>query len=290
MRHLTRRASPVASPRKRSWLRSFLRAAALTSVLGGAATGTWWYQMNPERVLELAGELAALESRLVALESESRENINRLGVDLGLVVSRVAVAGRVNTPKKALSDALGLDIGAPILAVRPDALRERIEALGWVARATVERHFPDTIRVTLVERTPVALWWNEDRKLLIDIKGAVIGLDTEGHWSHLKPVIGANAPAHFGELVAILAVHPRIESRIAAVIRTGGRRWTLNLDNGIDVHLPEQGVASALARLAHYATERWLFDRDIIVVDMRLEDRIAVRPLRPPKRLRGPGI
>jgi cell division protein FtsQ len=49
------------------------------------------------------------------------------------------------------------------------------------------------------------------------------------------------------------------------------------LKNGLEVRLPEVGVASALERLVGLDRERKLLTRDIAVVDLRLADRITVR-------------
>ncbi len=56
-----------------------------------------------------------------------------------------------------------------------------------------------------------------------------------------------------------------------------GRRWTLKVDNGIDVRLPEQGASAALARLARLEREHKLLDRDVIAIDLRMADRVVVR-------------
>jgi cell division protein FtsQ len=55
------------------------------------------------------------------------------------------------------------------------------------------------------------------------------------------------------------------------------RRWNLRLLNGIDVRLPETDVAAALDRLVALDREKKLFTRDIIMVDLRLPDRVTVR-------------
>ena len=43
------------------------------------------------------------------------------------------------------------------------------------------------------------------------------------------------------------------------------------------VQLPAEGVEDALQRLASVEAAEGLFDRDIVAIDMRLHDRIAIR-------------
>src|SRR5258708_318008 len=58
---------------------------------------------------------------------------------------------------------------------------------------------------------------------------------------------------------------------------TGGRRWSLRLRNGLDVRLPETEVASALERLVALDGDAKLISRDIVLIDLRLKDRVTVR-------------
>jgi cell division protein FtsQ len=62
-----------------------------------------------------------------------------------------------------------------------------------------------------------------------------------------------------------------------AAVLVGGRRWDLHLDQGVTVKLPENHVREALAQLVKLDREKQLLARDVIVVDLRLPDRVTVR-------------
>jgi cell division protein FtsQ len=64
---------------------------------------------------------------------------------------------------------------------------------------------------------------------------------------------------------------------VRASVLVGERRWNLRLKNGIDVRLPESGVATALERLVALDREKNLITRDILAIDLRLPDRVTVR-------------
>jgi cell division protein FtsQ len=70
---------------------------------------------------------------------------------------------------------------------------------------------------------------------------------------------------------------PDLRERITAAVRVGGRRWSLKLDDGIDVHLPETGLDNALLRLADLDKSQQLLARDVEAVDLRLPDRLVLR-------------
>jgi cell division protein FtsQ len=215
---------------------------------------------------------------------------------LGFAVREVYADGRVRTAPEALRAQLGISVGQPILAVDPVATRARLEQLPWVERASVERLLPDRIEVRLIERQPLALWQRADRFALIDRGGEVIAPDVAAldagqgpgaadphadpaiRWGQLRVLVGDEAPRHAARLFALLSTEPELWARVAAATWVGDRRWTLRLDNRIDVLLPEQGMLSAWRFLAQKAREDALLERAISVVDLRfLPKRLRLR-------------
>ena len=79
-----------------------------------------------------------------------------LGLHTKLFAARVVtVVGAVHTPASAVIAAGGLTNDPPLIDVG-SGTAARIERLPWVAKATVERRWPDGVRVVVTERTPVA--------------------------------------------------------------------------------------------------------------------------------------
>ncbi|MBF0333428.1 MAG: cell division protein FtsQ/DivIB [Alphaproteobacteria bacterium] len=196
----------------------------------------------------------------------------------GLAVREVFVEGRVRTPAGELLAAVAVDRGAPILAVDLNAVRQRVERLSWVRRAVVERHLPDTVLVSIVEREPVARWQIGGRFVLVDAEGATIPVEVSP-FAALPLVVGDDAPAHAAALVAMLAEEPELARRVKAAVRVSGRRWNLVLDRlegGIDVRLPEENADAAWRRLARYSREENLLDRRLTMIDLRVPDRLVI--------------
>ena len=65
---------------------------------------------------------------------------------------------------------------------------------------------------------------------------------------------------------------------MVAAVRVGERRWNLQLNNGADVMLPEGHEVAALDRLVQLQQDHALLDRPLVAVDMRLPDRLVLRP------------
>jgi cell division protein FtsQ len=182
------------------------------------------------------------------------------GIDLR--VQQIVINGRSNTPEDQLRAALGVAVGDPILGFS----------------VAVERRLPGTLVVDLVERRPFAIWQKDRKFLLIDRNGEVVTNEAVEQFSNLPLVVGAGAPAHAAELLDALNKVPDIDDRVAAAVRVGERRWNLQLKNGIVVMLPEDHQDSALAKLHELEQTEALLDRPLVFVDLRLPDRLTIRP------------
>jgi cell division protein FtsQ len=265
MRFLKRRAN-VRAPRRRvapRWLRPALKTAAVALVLGGVGFGLGW--------LWRAGLVR------IAAETVSQRTL-AASAAAGLSVDDVLVVGRVETSRADVLAAIGATRGMPILAIDPAAAKARLEQLPWIKAAIVERRLPGTVFVHLTEREPVALWQREGRLQPVDREGKVVATADIERFGHLLIVVGAGAPAHAPGLIAMLAAEPAIAERVSAAVRIGNRRWNLQLDNGIELRLPESDQARAWSWLANLEREHRVLAREVASIDLRLPDRLIVRP------------
>lgn len=197
--------------------------------------------------------------------------------EAGLAVNRVLVAGRERTDRQTLVDALGIGIGEPILGVEIETARQRVAALPWVREVTIERYLPDAIVVTVVERRPLAIWQNEGTFHVVDAEGMVIDGARAGDFPDLLVVVGPDAPRGAADLLAVMERTPDLRTRVAAAVRVSDRRWNLKLDDGIEIQLPEDDLASAWTMLVELDRKEQLLARDVQAVDLRLPDRLVLR-------------
>ena len=266
MRQITARSLPAAKPRWRRpvprWLGASIRyggAALLVALLGG--TGVWlWKNGVAQR-----GYTAILDA---ALQTSS---------GLGLRVGDIMVEGRHETPAQDLLTALGAKRGAPILALDLAAARQRIEMLPWVRVASIERRWPRLVFVRIEERAPLALWQSGGKIKLVDREGKVIDGADVGRFAQLPMVVGDGAPRQAPAFLDMLAKVPELARHVESGIWVGNRRWNIHLNEGIDVRLPEANPDDALRRLAELDAKQQLLSRDIVMIDLRLPDRLIVR-------------
>jgi len=92
-----------------------------------------------------------------------------------LRVGRLEVRGSHFLSEGEVRELVGAAVGERILALDIEALKARLRASPWVADATVTRALPDTVRVEIRERVPLALA-ELDRLYLMDENGGLIDI------------------------------------------------------------------------------------------------------------------
>ncbi len=196
---------------------------------------------------------------------------------VGFALEDVQVSGNVETSDIDILQQLGLDGSTSVVAINAHAARDKLMELPWVTDAHVQKIYPRGLMVQLVERKAAGIWQHGDALSLIDARGDVIAPLTGARHADLPLYVGLGADRHSDELEARLLFHPELRARVKAAIRIADRRWDLRLDNGVTISLPEDNVGAALKRFAAFDAGRDVLSRDITAVDLRLDDRIALR-------------
>lgn len=198
-------------------------------------------------------------------------------VAAGMGVEDVTVLGRNRTTKAELLSVLAVDQGTSILRFDPEEARLALESLPWVLNARVTRRLPGHIHIALEERRAFALWQHKKELNLVDRVGTVIDGADLSRFGHLPLVVGEGANVHAAEAVALMRAHKELTPMVEAATRVGDRRWTMRLENGIDVALPEEDAKAAWEEFSVLVREDGILNREITTVDLRIPGRPTVR-------------
>ena len=205
------------------------------------------------------------------------------GRDAGFVLDQLRVDGADRTTKEDILAALDVEDGIPLMSIDLVKLRERMEALEWVKAATVARRLPNELSITLEERLPFALWQLDGNVALIDPDGAIITRNGLKEFSDRLLLVGVGVPDAASDLVYLLSLAPKVGGRIRSAIRISNRRWDLIFDNGIRLKLPASSEnynpSMAWSQFVLQEEKHRLLDREISVIDLRLQDRMVMRVL-----------
>jgi cell division protein FtsQ len=230
--------------------------------------------------LLLGGAAFVVVSRIGALPASAplSAHIDDLMIMAGLGVDEIHVTGYAYTEVRDIFAALQLDQPTSLLRYNPEAARRRVEALAWVRRATVTRVLPGSVEVRVTERTPIAVWLNDGSASLVDAEGRELARVAPSTQEALPRISGVGAPEAVNALLAALEKQPALAARVRVSERIGQRRWSLDLDNGSRIHLPDKGEVAALGRFMEHTESAALLGEPRRVIDLRVDDRIAVSP------------
>lgn len=196
---------------------------------------------------------------------------------VGLGVDRITISGLVELHPNEVLEVAGIDPKISTVFFDASQARERLAGQPLIEEASVRKLFPGEIAIQLKEREAFALWQLNGEISIISSDGTVIDQMRDSRFAHLPLVVGPEANLRAREYVALLAEAGALRNRIRGATLVSGRRWTLKLDNGLDVRMPEIGVTEAMRRLDRLAREDRILDKDVIAIDMRQPDRVTLR-------------
>ncbi len=207
--------------------------------------------------------------------------------------SRLEIIGVNYASRQQVLEKFAGDIGRSIFRVPLERRRAMLEEICWVESAAVARVWPDRLRVTLRERTPVAFLRTVAGLALIDAQGVI--LERPSRASFTFPVLSG-----FSESDLIEARRQRMRLYLAMMQELDSEGASHSLDiSEVDLADPEDARVIVTAPdsggsvLVHLGNTRFLdryrtylahirqwqqqFDK-IHSVDLRYERQIVVNP------------
>lgn len=272
------RAKAPPSPAKRPAARN-PRAPAQARAQGAGG-------MSPKHALIAAAGVLALAFVGVLATGHRGERIVQAmqsGIDgrfgqAGFKLRAVHVQGASAMATRDILAAADVHKDQPMLGLDLEALRQRVQSVGWVKEARIVRLLPDTLVIAVVERRQMAVWQHNGRTVVIDDHGEVIPEAQAGRFPTLPLVVGAGAAEHAPMILPAIAQRPRLMDRIDALVRVDDRRWDLRLKDGSIIQLPAVGEEEALMQLEQLDQRSRLLELGFERIDLRNPDVVAVRP------------
>jgi cell division protein FtsQ len=220
--------------------------------------------------LVLGGQYDALRQQ----HGEPRDIAARI---VGFGLDKITISGIAQLSEREVLKIGGISPLHSLPFMSAADIRERLEKTPLVKSAVVRKLYPNELAITLVEREPYALWQLNGELFVVAPDGTVIDRMSDARFASLPLVVGDQANKRAATYVALLEAAGPLRSQIRAGMLVSGRRWTLKMENGLDVRLPEENAAEAVARLARLEREQHILDKDVLALDLRIPDRVVVR-------------
>lgn len=261
------------------------RGARNASAVPGKLAAVGKLDLSPRAVVismlagvAVLGVVLATGARAERIGASVSHRIDAMTTGMGLSLQRVHISGASPEATPAIRQALEVTRGQPITSIDLDAMKTRLQTVGWVREARVVRKLPDTLDVQIIEHQRLAVWQMDGHTFVIDGQGKVIPGADAGLYPQLPLIVGRGADTAAAELMPLLLQRPRLFGRIDAMVRVDERRWNLRLKDGGLIQLPAIDQDSALIRLDAMDQRERLLDLGFSRVDLRTPDAVALRP------------
>lgn len=155
-------------------------------------------------------------------------------------------------------------------------LRQDLLAIPWAQEVTVEKIWPDTIKIQLIEKSPVAFW----NKNFITEDGHIY--DTKCQQSDF---FLANLSGPDNQQLKVLQIYQKLSKlltkqglEVSSLKLNDNNTWELSLSNGIRLYLGQQDLEKRLERfLQAYSLLFHNKKVDSCHVDLRFQHGMTVR-------------
>jgi len=212
------------------------------------------------------------------VEARAHALRDRVAAHPGLEINALRLEGMSPAMADKVKEEMDLEMPLSSMDMDLGGLQKRVAALPEVASAQVQLAGGGVLRVMADERVPVLLWRNAEGLHLLDREGVAVGLiESRDIRPDLPVMAGEAANDAVGEALDLLAMAEPLGARVRGIVRVGARRWTVSLDSGADILLPEIGAPAALARVMALHKAEDILNRDLAAIDMRDRRRPILR-------------
>ncbi len=219
--------------------RRYVRRAALVVLLAGGLGALTWALDRPVRVISMDGSFQR--------------------VSPGQIEKAVAPFSQ-----------------AGFMSADLDVIQRAVEALPWVERARIQRRWPNSLHVTVIEQTAAARWGESG---LLNTRGELF-VRSATHVPAELPHLSGPEGTESQVAQRYLSVQGRMLEagmRIAALRLDERGAWEMDLDSGVTVRLGRREVDERLDRFIHTASQVISHRlNEITYVDMRYSNGFAI--------------
>src|ERR1700681_4056691 len=222
----------------REW-RSYARRTALLVLIAGALAALTWALDRPIRVISMDG----------AFQRVSPGQIEK-------AVAPFTQAG--------------------FMSADLDDIQRAVETLAWVEHARIQRRWPNSLHVTVIEQTAAARWGESG---LLNTRGQLF-VRSATHVPAELPRLSGPDGTESQVAQRYLAVQGRMLEagmRIAALRLDARGAWEMDLDSGVTVRLGRRDVEERIDRFIHTASQVISHRlNEINYIDMRYSNGFAI--------------
>ncbi|HEY6893636.1 MAG TPA: FtsQ-type POTRA domain-containing protein [Rhodanobacteraceae bacterium] len=205
--------------------------------------------------------------------------------DARFAIRHVEIAGAQHTSRADLDALTARYSGINLFHLDIARLRREVSSLPWVSRVEIEKKLPDTLRIVIAERTPVALATINGNVVYVDDRGAAFAPLTPSAGDPDLPLISGASGSDLARCVAVLRalrtadadLYARV-SELTPMPPSGFEIFDRQLRARI--YANESDLPSKWRDFYSIAAAEHFAAGEVAYADLRFDGRVVVKPLR----------
>ena len=201
--------------------------------------------------------------------------LNQFLINNGFKIKNILIIGTHNLSEDYVINIINTQNHINILNVNLHTIYNKIIQNSWVEETYVERILPDTIKIKVLEKKPIAIWQNQKGNKLITINGDVISHANVNKFKNSFPIIkGEKSKENISTILKILETNKNFAKNIWSLTFINQRRWDLHFNQGLIVRLPSQDVIKAWQKIIKLQTNYNILNLRLTEIDLRNPEQI----------------
>lgn len=195
---------------------------------------------------------------------------NKLLINNGFMIKNVEVLGNKYLNKNDIINIVTSSTNDNIFNVNIKRIHEKIRKITWVKDASIKVIYPDTIRILLNEKIPIAIWQNKYGNQLVTKNGEIILEKNLNYFKNNLPIIiGNNAHKNINTILEILNINKSFAKNIWSLTFVNERRWDIHFNQGLTIRLPSINVKEAWQKISFLNENFNILKLGLIEIDLR---------------------
>lgn len=214
--------------------------------------------------------LYLINTQITVMHSTKFEFINKLLIENGFIIKNVDIKGINHLNQKNILKTINHYNKQNFFNVNLKNIYNEIKQNTWVEEVSIKKIYPDTLKVDLIEKEPIAIWQNKSAYHLITKKGEIIlEANLNKFKNHLPIIIGKNAHKNVYSILQILNIDKNLTKNIWSLTFLNERRWDIHFNQGLTIRLPSTRVKEAWGKVILLSEKFNILSLDLTELDLR---------------------
>jgi len=202
------------------------------------------------------------------LNSNTKENNSFFEIK-NIIIEKTSLVNKVEIKKK-----LNKIYKKNILLIKKKDIKEPLSKVDFLEKIEVKKKYPNTIIVKIYETKPVAVFFKDQKKYIIDNLSNLILFKENINYGQLPTVYGKEAETFFLHFFKKLTNNDFPKQFITNLYYFQIGRWDLQLTNNQIIKFPNKKIDSAIIKSIELLNRKDF--KNYKIIDLRVDGKIIV--------------